>query len=95
MVYNVFSELTISMNAYSGHNESLPQHPDQNQFFEIINDKKHKQSDSGSHKKVVNAFLQEYFFLNFTPSIFSFQPLGKEQGLRELQTSWQKAGCLI
>ena len=63
MVYNVFSELTISMNAYSGHNESLPQHPDQNQFFEIINDKKHKQSDSGSHKKVVMpSFLRFNFF---------------------------------
>ena len=82
------------MNAYSGHNEALSQHPDQNQFFEIINDKKHKHSDSGAQNKLVIVFLYGNIFLKSIPSIFSFLPQRKEPGLRELQISWQKVGCL-
>eukprot|EP00090_Calanus_glacialis_P001067 TRINITY_DN10761_c0_g1_i1.p1 TRINITY_DN10761_c0_g1~~TRINITY_DN10761_c0_g1_i1.p1 ORF type:complete len:143 (-),score=36.02 TRINITY_DN10761_c0_g1_i1:123-551(-) len=40
------------MNSYSGHNEALNPHPEQNQFFPIKNEKKHKHSD---HNKLFPA----------------------------------------
>jgi hypothetical protein len=43
------------MNTYSGHNEVLNPHPEQNQFFDIINEKKHKHSDHGAQNKLFPA----------------------------------------
>ena len=76
------------MNNYSGHNEPLNPHPEQNQFLPIKREKKHKHSDPN---RLVTIYSKKITFSSL--SIRTLLLLRRGLDLKELQICWQKVVC--